>query len=86
MLRREVEKTDRVVGEVEKAARSAISKAGWDEMVPRREMRRPAWSEERRRVSLNWGMRDSALEAISGGVVEVMVGCVNEGMARVVRL
>lgn len=59
MLRREVEKVERMAGEVSKAARSAMRSAGLLEMLPRREMRRPAWSELRSRVSLNCGISDS---------------------------
>lgn len=73
ILRSEVEKLDRMVGLVSKAARSASRRAGLESMVPRREMRRPAWSELRRRVSWNLGIRDSTWAATSGGVVEVMV-------------
>lgn len=76
MLRREVEKVVRLDLEVSKAARSAIRRAGWSSMVPSREMRRPAWSELRRRVRINLGIRDSTCAAISGGVVEAIVPAV----------
>lgn len=83
MLRREVEKEERVLEDVEKAARSAMRSAGLEEMLPRREMRRPAWSELRSRVSWNWGIRDSTCAAMSGGVVEVMVVGVDLGAVNV---
>lgn len=76
MLRREVGNEVRLDVEVSNAARSAIRRPGLLSMVPRREMRRPAWSELRRRVSLNLGMSDSTWAAISGGVVEVMVAVI----------
>jgi hypothetical protein len=44
MDEREEEKVVRWVDEVSKAARSAMRMAGCEAMVPRREMRRPAWS------------------------------------------
>jgi hypothetical protein len=59
-----------------------MKRAGWSWIVPRREMRRPAWSELRRRVSLNWGIRDSTWNAISGGVVDAMVGDVRSSKRR----
>lgn len=74
IFRREVGKADRCSGVVEKAARSARRSAGEESMVPRREMRRPAWSELRSRVNWNLGMRASTAAAISGDVVDVMVG------------
>ena len=69
MFCREVGKVVRVVGEVSKAARSAMRRAGRWSMVPRREMRRPAWSEERSRVRVNFGIRSE-----TGEVVDVMMG------------
>lgn len=75
MLRSEVEKLFRISGFVSKAARSASRRAGLESMVPRREMRRPAWSEFKRRVRWNLGIRASAWAATSGGVVEVIVDC-----------
>lgn len=73
MLRRDSGKEVRVEGEVEKAARSAMRRAGWVWIVPRREMRRPAWSEERRRVRRKWGRRvvGSVVELGAVGVVMV---------------
>jgi hypothetical protein len=79
ILRRDVGKAVRLAEEVSKAARSAIRRAGLLEMVPSREMRRPAWSEFRSRVSWNWGIRDSTCAATSGGVVDVMAGCMSLG-------
>ena len=51
MFCREVEKPRIRASEVSKAARSAIRRASWESIVPSREIRRPAWSELRRRVS-----------------------------------
>ena len=61
-----------MLGEVSKAARSAIKRAGLEDIVPSRDMRRPAWSELSKRVSWNWGIRDSTWAATSGGVVDVI--------------
>jgi hypothetical protein len=69
---RVVGKAVRRVIVVSKAARSARRSAGREEMVPRREMRRPAWSEFRRRVRRKWGIRDSTWVAMAGGVVEAI--------------
>lgn len=48
------------VEEVLKAARSAMRIAGWASIEPRREMRRPAWSELSRLVNV------SIVEDVSG--------------------
>ena len=54
-----------VVGSEGNAARSSVRSAGVDDMLPRRDTRRPFWSWFNRRSNWNWGMRASAANLLS---------------------